>query len=69
VARIRSLLLLIGFTLAAVVPTGCQSSYNSDRDSLFDGALGPGAGEGFGAATGEGTPDAKSMTNLNLRQF
>lgn len=52
-ARIRSLLLLIGLTLAAVVSTGCQSPYNSDHASLFDGVLGPGTGEVFGAATGQ----------------
>jgi hypothetical protein len=52
VARIRSLLLLIGLTLAAVVSTGCQSPYNSDHAAL-DGVLGPGTGEVFGAAMGQ----------------
>ena len=52
-ARIRSLLLSIGLTLAAVVSTGCQSPYNSDRATLLDGALGAGTGEVFNAATGQ----------------
>ena len=51
-ARMSSLLALLGLTLAVVTSTGCQSPYHSDQGALFGGLLGAGTGAIIGGATG-----------------
>lgn len=51
-ARMPSLLLLLGFCLTALFSTGCRSPYHSDQGAALGGLLGAGTGAIIGGATG-----------------